>query len=192
MIIGGLYSFKNGKEIIENNYAEELQEVITSVNNIDAEKLKNKISQEKTMQGKILYSPRALNKAFKREFESRSWKNKKIYCDYQEYNYYAVEFTPQNISKSQKPHREMDFLKNRVGVEVQFGKYAFMAYNVCAKMTIFHNLGFIDVGIEIVPLKQLADEMSTGVSYFEQIVWDLEQRGVADIDIPVLVMGIAA
>ena len=85
----------------------------------------------------------------------------------------------------------MDFLKNRVGVEVQFGKYAFMAYNVCAKMTIFQNLDFIDVGIEIVPLKQLADEMSTGVSYFEQIVWDLEQRGVADIDIPVLVMGIA-
>ena len=66
-----------------------------------------------------------------------------------------------------------------------------MAYNVCAKMTIFHNLGNIDVGIEIVPLKQLACEMSTGVSYFEQIVWDLEQRGVADIDIPVLVMGIA-
>ncbi len=35
------------------------------------------------------------------------------------------------------------------------------------------------------------DEMSTGVSYFEQIVWDLEHRGVADIDIPVLILGIA-
>ena len=32
--------------------------------------------------------------------------------------------------------------------------------------------------------------MSTGVSYFEQIVWDLEQRGVANIDIPVLVLGV--
>jgi len=32
--------------------------------------------------------------------------------------------------------------------------------------------------------------MSTGVSYFEQFVWDLEQRGVSDIDIPVLVLGI--
>ncbi|HIQ00710.1 MAG TPA: restriction endonuclease, partial [Anaerolineales bacterium] len=28
------------------------------------------------------------------------------------------------------------------------------------------------------------------VSYFEQFVWDLEQRGVSDIDIPVLVLGI--
>jgi len=85
----------------------------------------------------------------------------------------------------------MDFVKNRVGVEVQFGKYAFMVYNVCAKMTIFHRLDIIDVGIEIVPVKDFADEMSTGVSFFEQIVWDLENRGIADIDIPVLILGVA-
>ena len=86
----------------------------------------------------------------------------------------------------------MDFMKNKVGVEIQFGKYAFMAYNVCAKMSIFSNLGYIEGGIEVVSLKQFAEEMSTGVSYFEQIVWDLETRGVANIDIPVLVLGIAA
>jgi len=34
--------------------------------------------------------------------------------------------------------------------------------------------------------------VSTGVSYFEQIVWDLEYRGVADIDIPVIILGIRA
>ena len=56
-------------------------------------------------------------------------------------------------------------------------------------MTIFHNEGLIN-GIEIVPVKSFADEMSTGVSYFEQFVWDLEKRGVADIDIPVLIYGI--
>ena len=58
-------------------------------------------------------------------------------------------------------------------------------------MTIFHNLGVIDVGIEIVSVKDFVAEMSSGVSYFEQFVWDLEQRGVADIDIPVLILGIA-
>lgn len=59
-------------------------------------------------------------------------------------------------------------------------------------MTIFKNLGYIDAGIEIVPVKALADEMSSGVSYFEQFVWDLEKRGKADIDIPVMVIGIDA
>jgi hypothetical protein len=53
-------------------------------------------------------------------------------------------------------------------------------------------MDLIDVGVEIVPLKDFADEMSTGVSYFEQFVWDLEQRGIADIDIPVLILGITA
>ena len=62
--------------------------------------------------------------------------------------------------------------------------------NVCAKMTIFAKLGVIDCGVEIVPVKAFAEEMSTGVSYFEQFVWDLEHRGVSDIDIPVLIFGI--
>lgn len=39
-------------------------------------------------------------------------------------------------------------------------------------------------------MKEFADEMSTGVSYFEQFAWDLQQRGEADIDIPVLIPGI--
>ena len=86
----------------------------------------------------------------------------------------------------------MDFVKNKLGIELQFGKYSFMVYNVCAKMTIFKNLGHIDAGVEIVPIKKFADEMSTGVSYFEQFVWDLENRGVADIDIPVMILGIDA
>jgi hypothetical protein len=42
------------------------------------------------------------------------------------------------------------------------------------------------------PIKEFANGMSTGVSYFEQFVWDLEQRGVANIDIPVLIFGITA
>ncbi|MEM3490178.1 MAG: BglII/BstYI family type II restriction endonuclease, partial [Nitrososphaerota archaeon] len=75
-------------------------------------------------------------------------------------------------------------------VEVQFGKYAFMAYNVSAKMTIFHNKGYIDAGVGIIPMKKMANEMSTRVSYFEQIIWDLEARGEADIDIPIIIMGI--
>jgi hypothetical protein len=39
-------------------------------------------------------------------------------------------------------------------------------------------------------VKVLADEMSSGVSYFEQFVWDLDKRGISNIDIPVLIIGI--
>lgn len=188
MIVAGVYSFKGGQEILEARFAAELREIEQVIATVDAGQHRTKVSQEKTMPGRVLYNPRSLNKAFKREFEARAWAEAKIACEYPT-GYYTLDYAPGR--PIQGAYRAMDFVKNKVGVEVQFGKYAFMVYNVSAKMTIFHRHGFIDVGVEIVPINDLAREMSTGVSYFEQFVWDLDQRGVADIDIPVLILGVA-
>jgi hypothetical protein len=189
MIVGGIYSFNNGQKVIETDYGRELSEIMEVIKAVDLIDHQTKVSEEKTMPGKLLFRPSSLNKSFKKEFVARGWDaNTRVLCDYPT-NFYTPEYSPPISTKH--AYREMDFLKNRLGIEVQFGKYAFMVYNVCAKMTIFHNEGFIDAGVEIVPLKELAAEMSTGVSYFEQFVWDLEHRGVADIDIPVLIVGIA-
>lgn len=141
------------------------------------------------MAGKILYSPIHLNKKFKEMFVERNWEKIKIKCQYS-YNFYLPEFKNFYKNKISGAFREMDFVRENIGVEIQFGKYAFMVYNVCAKMTIFHRKGIIIAGIEIIPVKNFADKMSTGVSYFEQFVWDLEERGVSDIDIPVLIIGV--
>ncbi len=188
MIIAGIYSFNKGEEIIEAKFSAELEEVKQIIATVDSQRYKTKISREKTMPGRTLYEPRALNRAFRAEFSARGWRKHKVPCEYSS-QYYTPGYIPSTSYKG--AFREMDFVKNRVGVEVQFGKYAFMVYNVCAKMTIFHRRGLIDAGIEIVPVKDFADEMSTGVSFFEQIVWDLENRGIADIDIPVLILGVA-
>lgn len=125
----------------------------------------------------------------KKKLSPLGWKNIKEPCDYNTNHYVNGYNNP--YKKKVYPYRDMDFVKNKLGVEVQFGKYSFMVYNVCAKMTIFKNLGHIIAGIEIVPFKELAEQMSTGVSYFEQFVWDLEKRGTADIDIPVMIIGIS-
>lgn len=187
MKIVGIYSFNGGREFVEAQFAVELHEVERAIAAVDSEKHKTKTSLEKTMLGRKLYSPRALNKAFKTGFEEQEWHTHRVTCDYPT-QYYVGGYQSDDLFSG--AFREIDFVKNRVGVEVQFGKYAFMVYNVCAKMTIFHKLDVIDVGIEVVPVKEFANEMSTGVSYFEQFVWDLEQRGVSDIDIPVLILGI--
>src|SRR5689334_2391471 len=139
------------------------------------------------MHGKLLYNPIALNEEFKRHLNPLGWKNVKESCTYST-NYYVNGYRPED--RKIYPFRDMDFVKDKLGVEVQFGKYSFMVYNVCAKMTIFKNLGYIEAGVEIVPVKELAEEMSTGVSYFEQFVWGLEHRGRADIDVPTLIIGI--
>lgn len=188
MIIAGEFSFNNGSDAIEQNYPKLLDEVKEVVSNIDASQCRTKESKEKTMSGRMLYSPVELNKHFKKQFGQKDWHSQKVSCEYPT-KYYSDLYDPAPLNHG--AFREMDFLKERVGVEVQFGKYAFMVYNVCAKMTIFHNLDFIDFGVEIVPVKGFADHMSTGVSYFEQFVWDLEKRGISDIDIPVLILGVS-
>lgn len=187
MIIAGEYSFNNGREFIHKKYKYLLDEIVEVVSLVDADQHKTKSSKEKTMPGRMLFSPQSLNKAFKRDFVARDWRTVRIRCKYPT-DYYTQDYTPKRLNAG--AFREMDFVKEQLGVEVQFGKYAFMVYNVCAKMTIFNKMGYIDAGLEIVPIKQFADEMSTGVSYFEQFVWDLEARGVSDIDIPVLILGI--
>ncbi len=186
MRLAALYSFKNGSEEISQRYPHILAEVKEAISSIDATKAKTKLSKEKTMPGRVLYSPVALNKAFQQELYPKGWKNLTVDCEYPT-THYLEDYEMRSSLKG--AFRDMDSVKDGLGVEVQFGKYSFMVYNVCAKMTIFRNLGFIECGIEIVPVKALALEMSSGVSYFEQFVWDLETRGAADIDIPVLILG---
>ena len=187
MRIAGAYSFNNGAKAVSEKYSDLLVEIQTSIENIDAKACKNKESKEKTMPGQILYSPVELNNCFKKQLFQKGWQKVRVDCDYPT-KFYSNDYKPKALRRG--AFREMDFVKRMLGVEVQFGKYSFMVYNVAAKMTIFRNLGYIDMGVEIVPIKELAEEMSSGVSYFEQFVWDLEKRGVSDIDIPVLIWGI--
>lgn len=189
MQLAATYSFNGGREAITSRYPHLLVEVNAAIKEVDASQHKTKSSTEKTMMGQMLYSPASLNKAFKHAFLESigGWRTIRVPCDYSA-NYYVEGYTSRIPNRG--AFREMDFVKEKLGIEVQFGKYAFMVYNVCAKMTIFRNLGHIDCGVEIVPVKSFSSEMSTGVSYFEQFVWDLELRGVADIDIPVLILGI--
>jgi hypothetical protein len=189
MRIAAIYSFNKGKDAVSQAYADLLKEITAIIKEIDAARCKTKKSREKTMKGQVLYSPVGLNECFKAEFYPRGWETVRVKCDYPT-EFYADGYEPKSLGKG--AFREMDFIKRKLGVEVQFGKYSFMVYNVAAKMTIFKNLGYIDTGVEIVPVKAMAQEMSSGVSYFEQFVWDLEKRGVSNIDIPVLILGVDA
>ena len=192
MKIVARYDFNGGINAVQDKYATEYADIEAAIHAIDSSRYKTKESIEKTMMEEMLFSPSEINKAFKRELGRTGWTNHKVTCEYI-HGEYLNGYIPAKESHV-KPFRDMDFLKPgiKIGIEVQFGKYAFMVYNVCAKMTIFCNMGLIDTGIEIVPVKNFADDMSTGVSYFEQFAWDLKHRGTSNIDIPVLILGVDA
>ena len=174
------YSHKGGRKFIETNHPTELREIEKAISVVDADRFKTKISEEKTMKGRELYSPIEINKEFKHILSGMGWTPVRL----------DVSTKIPELDEEHKGFREMDLVKNKVGLEIQFGKYAFMIYNVAAKMTIFNKQGIIDSGVEVVPMRRLTDDMSTGVSSFEQMKTDLEFRGEADIDIPVLILGI--
>lgn len=182
MKIVNTYSFKKGEEFIKSKHPQELEEVIRAIKRIDATHCLTKESKEKTMKGELLFSPRDLNEHLKLTLHKKSWTaktdgKKKAFAE------------PRHAFGGGR-FREMDGIKNKVGLEIQFGKYAFMGYDIFSKMIIFKNLGYIECGIEVVPAVELVKQMSTGVSSFDQLLVDFENRGESDIDIPVYVIGI--
>ena len=124
----------------------------------------------------MLFSPKSINSAFKKAFAKRDWNPIRVPCAYPT-TYFLENYKIR--SKNRGAFREMDFVKDKLGIRSSIRQVRVHGLQrVRAKMTIFHNLGHINHGIEIVPVKAFADEMSTGVSYYEQFLWDLESRGV--------------
>lgn len=150
-----------------------VNDVVKAIESIDSKRLFVKQSREATMKGKLLFSPKEMNKSLKKVMADKGWTPSKHTFRYQDdgFGFY-----------------EVDFLKNRVACEVQLGKYAFMSDNVL-KLDIFQRvLGLIDLGILVVPSKCLQSKMSTGPGCFQQIVKRLDDLNYQQ---PLLIIGIS-
>jgi hypothetical protein len=157
------YSHLGGSEILKVRYPECERDVYEVIAEIAAEK--TKVSKEKTMTGRKLYSPVDMNRQFHEAFSARGYRELR--------DTYTITLPESNISIP-GAFKQVDFVKNKALVEVQFGKYAFMFYDM-AKFQYFFNENKADVGIEIVPCHALHKQMSTGVSFGEQLVYDIER-----------------
>ena len=202
MKIAQKYSHLNGEEYLivhHNNLYKEIKEVIAS---IDADKLRTKISKEKRKIGNSLLSPIELNEAFNSEFYKRKWEESR-------YNYYITlnrELMEKSVLMSAKEQKEFliangekepiysynqtDFVKDKIAVEVQFGKYAFVAFDLFVKHMLFYSGGVINLGIEILPTKKMQAQMSSGVVYYEGEVYNVMRQGRNSPPVPLLILGI--
>ena len=157
------YSHLGGSEILKVRYPSIDQEIYNVIRDVKARK--TKISKEKTMRGKALYSPKDMNLQFREIFSAKDYHEQK--------DTYTITIPNSDIEIT-GAYKQVDFVKDDVLVEVQFGKYAFMFYDL-AKFQYFFNENKCDVGVEIVPCHPLKKQMSTGVSYGEQLVYDIER-----------------
>lgn len=196
------YSHLNGLEYLMVHKPELWEEIQQVIANVDATLFKTKVSKEKTMKGKMLYSPIEMNKAMDKQFQERGWKESRTsYWVTKDANLIrktmtmdAKEQKKEIEDDGQKPifsYNQTDFVKDRVAVEVQFGKYAFVAFDLFVKHMAFFVGDMIDLGIEILPMKELQAEMSSGPGYYEGELYNLIRQGRGSPAVPLVVIGIA-
>ena len=202
MKIAQKFSHLNGEEYLMVHHPDLYEEIKQVITGIDADQFRTKTSKEKRKYGKALLSPIDLNEAFRMEFNRLDWQESR-------YDYYITlqrDLMEKSISL---PHREQkeflmqngeneplhsynqtDFVKQKIAVEVQFGKYAFVAFDLFVKHMLFYSGGVINLGIEILPTKSMQAEMSSGVACYEREVYNVMRQGRNSPPVPLLILGI--
>src|SRR3990170_7511275 len=144
------YSHLFGEEIIRFRYPE----IAADIDDICKLRVTSPTaSREKTKVGKLVYRGENFNPVIADHFRKRGWEPRRL------------------------PYGgEVDFVKERVAMEVQFGKYSFVAYDLTKLQDPF-TLDIIDVGIEIMPAASLTARMYTGVPNFNSEMSRLQARG---------------
>ncbi|MDQ3190593.1 MAG: restriction endonuclease [Bacteroidota bacterium] len=201
MKIAKMHSHLNGFEWIQYHQKSVWDEIEKTIKGINAKKFLTKVSKEKTMMNKMLYSPTELNQQFKKDFEKLKWKESRTsYWVTDDYN--LISKTMRLDKDEQKAeieaanktpilsYNQTDFVKNRIAVEVQLGKYSFIAYDLFVKHLAFYVGDTIDLGIEILPMKSMQSKMSSGPGYYESALYDIARQGRGVPAVPLILIGI--
>ena len=154
------------------------------------------------MRGRLLYSPGDMNQAFRQGFRAHHWEERRnvFWVTYDERLLRGIHSLPETEQKQAieeagytpiKSNNQTDFVKDRVAVEVQFGKYAFVAHDLFVKHLSFYVSDVIDVGVEILPMKELEQNMSSGVPYYERDLLNVLRQGRGVPAVPLVLVGVA-
>lgn len=197
------YSHLNGLEFLLVHKPKLWKELQVVIESIDAKACKTKISKEKTMKGKELYSPVVMNQKFNELLGARKWGESRVsYWVTKDARLIRKTITlPPAEQKAEieatgetpiYSYNQTDFVKDRVAIEVQFGKYSFVAYDLFVKHLAFYVGDQIDVGIEILPMKSMQSQMSSGVAYYEGELYNVVRNGRGVPAVPLVLVGIDA
>lgn len=201
MKIANLYSHLFGDEYLCYKKNELYQQIKDAIKSIDANKFV-KPSKDATKKGRMLYDQPAINKEFEKILFPLGWESLVV-------NYYVTgdlnvekQIVKINDAAEQKKaiedtgnealqtNNQVDFVKDRIAVEVQFGKYFSVAYDLHVKHTFFYLRDDIDVGIEIIPTKNFERKLDTGISWFENEVANVIREGRNNPSVPIVIIGI--
>ncbi|ELZ96437.1 restriction endonuclease BglII [Haloferax mucosum ATCC BAA-1512] len=180
MRVTDIFSFGGGLETLQSDYRDEYDELVKAIESNTADEVFVKRTKEASKSGKFLASPGTMNHNILIEqlHDTYGWavdhsagRNKSEIEEIgKEPRSIGDPECEVDISPGERyGKRTVDGWKNSCCVEIQFGKYAFMIYDVLAKFGHFQQHDKIGLGIEVLPSNNLVQDMSTGVGYYEQL-----------------------
>jgi len=195
------HSHLNGWEWLQVRRPGLWEEIVRIVTGIDASNYKTKVGKEASRAGRMLYSPTELNKRLAQDFTAAGWEESRTsYWVTDDFELIrrslALDAAEQKalIEKEGRrailSHNQTDFVKERVALEIQFGKYSFIAYDLFVKHMAFYVGDKIDLGLEILPTKLMQAEMSSGPGYYESALYDMARQGRGVPAVPLIIIGV--
>jgi len=196
------YSHLNGLEYLLVHKKKLWGEIRAVIAAVDAEACRTKVSKEVRMKGELKYSPIDMNSGFAKLLKARGWSESRV-TYWVTHDEKLIRQTLTQTAAEQKheietagltpimSYNQTDFVKDRVAIEVQFGKYAFVAYDLFVKHLAFYVRDQIDEGIEILPMKALQQHMSSGPGYYEGELYNVIRNGRGVPAVPLVVIGIS-
>lgn len=180
------HSHFNGLEHLLVHKPQLWQEIKDVIQEVGENTSKTTVSKERNTNCLFQHNPVEMNKAFKSLFEDKDWTDTWVAMssDQQKEEIERAGLSPMFN------YNQTDFIKDRVAIEVQFGKYSFGAYDLFVKHLAFYIDDKIDVGIAILPMKQLQNQMNSGVSYYEGELYNVISQGRGVPAVPVVIVGI--
>lgn len=196
------YSHLNGLEYLLVHKKRLWVEIQAVIRDIDAATCRTKVSKEKRMEGQTKYSPVDMNREFDLRLQNRGWVESRVTYWVTDDEKLIRQTLPMKADEQKSviqgagkrpimSYNQTDFVKDRVAIEVQFGKYAFVAYDLFVKHLAFFVRDEIDVGVEILPMKVLQSEMSSGPGYYEGELYNVIRNGRGVPSVPLVIIGIA-
>jgi hypothetical protein len=83
-----------------------------------------------------------------------------------------------------------EFAKDRTSVEIRLGRRRVDICDLYARQLALYIGKVIDVGVEILPMKSLQQQMSSGIGYYEGELYNLIREGRGVPAVPLILIGI--
>ena len=188
MYIRSVLSHLGGWQKLTEQHFQEFQELQQIIGDLVLdEKFQNpnilqikKRSENVTNSQVSFYSTRSVDEWFDKQFTARGWHPEDLD--------HRLELGQRSASQSR--FTELDALKQGVGVDVTFSKFAFAESCIFVKFPIFSQAKRIDLGVLVVLMNETRKLFQPGLGYFELLRDRIKSLAILPLKYPLVILGI--